>query len=780
MPNQEKRRSRRQKDLSQYWAWALPVTIGILALVVAIVVETLHDRVQERHQAQTNLMALEEKALHQLYAQEEALVQGQVTSELAEEVADGRRDLEELFEELERSDPNKGTLDQIRETVASLEAAVDEEFSLIEAGEVEAALAVEQEGADPSYEELEEILKEKDEEYAGAARRMALIADAGTFAVVLLSALVLASMFRQYERSRRQSQEVLERSEERFALAVRGSKDGIWDRNLETNEVYFSPRWKEMLGYEDHELENLYEEWIERIHPDDLKRVRGTLEAYLDRRASHYEIEYRLRHKDGRYRWVLTRGSSVRDESGNPRRIAGSNTDITGRKELEEHLQREATLDPLTKLSNRTVFLDRLTHALERSKRREENIAVLFMDLDNFKVVNDSLGHEAGDTLLVAVGERLRANLRPGDTIARLGGDEFGVLLEDVAGGLKDAQRTAQRIIESLRTPFALGSREVAVTASIGIASNISSPGYSEDLMRNADAAMYRAKHKGKAHYEVFDPSMYERALERLEIEHDLRRATEHGELAIHYQPKVEFATGEICGMEALARWEHPESGPISPSKFIPVAEETGMIIPLGRWILREACRQAREWHELYADSPPLNVSVNLSPKQVEHPGLIEEVANALRETGLKPSALELEITESVLMEDTSSAIITLQKLKGLGVKLSVDDFGTGYSSLSYLKRFPIDYLKIDRSIIDGLEQDPKDTAVAEAAITLAHALGGKVVAEGVQTEEQLDRLRRMGCDFAQGFYFWKPLLAEAASEVLSKASERQPDRLPE
>ena len=748
-------------------------------MVAAVVVETLHDKVQNRNQAQTSLKELEEEALHELYAQEEALVQRQVTSELAEEISEGRRERAELLKELERSDPDERMLDEIRDTLASLEAAVDEEFRLIGAGRLQEALAVEGQQADPSYEKLEELLEEKDEEYAGAARRTAMIADAGTFAVVLLSALVLATMFRLYERFRRENQEVLERSEERFELAVRGSKDGIWDWNLETNEVYYSPRWKEMLGYEDHELQNRYKAWKERIHPDDLERVTRTLEAYLDGRSSHYELEHRLLHKDGRYRWVLTKGASVRDGKGTPYRMSGSHTDITERKKLEEQLQRQATQDPLTKLPNRIVLLDRLGHALERSKRREENIAVLFMDLDNFKIVNDSLGHEVGDALLIAVGERMRSCLRPGDTVARLGGDEFGILLEDISS-VEEAQRAAKRIAESLRTPFCLEHREVVVTASIGIASNISFPGHTEDLMRNADVAMYRAKNKGKAHHEVFDPSMYERALERLEIEHDLRRAIEHGELSIRYQPKVELATGEIYGMEALARWEHPENGPIPPQKFIPIAEETGLIIPLGRWILREACRQAREWHELFPEIPPLNVSVNLSAKQVEYPGLVEEVAGALRESGLKPSALELEITESVFMEDTTSATALLRQLQGLGIQLSIDDFGTGYSSLSYLKRFPFDYLKIDRSITDGLERDPRNAAVAEAAITLAHALGEKVVAEGVETEEQLDRLRRMGSDFAQGYYFWKPLSAEAASEVFSKARERQNGLVPE
>ncbi|HEV2091931.1 MAG TPA: diguanylate cyclase [Rubrobacter sp.] len=561
MPHREKRGS--EKVPYRYWAWAIPVTMVLLALVV--VVETLHDRSQQRLQAQTALKELEEEALHELFAQEEALVQREVTPELEEDVAEGRRERAELLEELERSDPDKEGLGKIGGTLASLEAAVDEEFRLIKAGRTQAALAVEHDRADPSYQSLEELLEEKDEEYAGAARRVTLIADAGTFAVVLFLALVLAAMFRSYERSRRESQEGLERSEERFELAVSGSKDGIWDWNLETGEVYFSPRWKEMLGYEDHELKNRYEEWKDRIHPDDVERVTGTLNAYLEGRLARYELEHRLLHKSGAYRWVLTKGASVRDAKGVPHRMSGSHTDVTERKELEEQLQRQATQDPLTKLPNRTVFLDRLGHALERSKRREEDIAVLFLDLDNFKVVNDSLGHEAGDALLVAAGERLGAHLRPGDTVARLGGDEFAILLEDIAG-IEEAQRTAQRIAEGLRAPFAVGSREVVVTTSIGIAaSHNSSPGSGEELMRNADAAMYQAKNKGKAHHEVFDPSMYDRALERLEIEHDLGGTIERGELPLLYQPKVDLATGEIVGMEALARWEHPERGPIPP-----------------------------------------------------------------------------------------------------------------------------------------------------------------------------------------------------------------------
>jgi diguanylate cyclase (GGDEF)-like protein/PAS domain S-box-containing protein len=456
---------------------------------------------------------------------------------------------------------------------------------------------------------------------------------------------------------------------------------------------------------------------------------------------------------------------------------------VTERKELEEKLWRQATRDPLTGLPNRTVFLDRLEHALTRARRREEGVAVLFLDLDNFKVVNDSLGHATGDELLVKVGERLRRALRPSDTVARLGGDEFAVLLEDLDGGMGQAQwkarRTARRIAEALQPPFALGGHKMVVTASIGVAFPYREDlRAAEDLLKDADVAMYASKKKGRGSYQVFVPTMGESVRERLELEHDLRRAIDGGELSLQYQPWVDIATGEVRGVEALTRWEHPGRGLVPPSKFIPIAEETGLIVSLGGWILGEACRQAREWHQLCSDGPCPKVSVNLSVKQVEQPELIGEVAKALQENGLEPSVLELEITESVLMEDTTSAVATLQKLKNLGVKLSIDDFGTGYSSLSYLKRFPVDYLKLDRSITDGLEQDPKNVAIAEAAITLAHALGEKVVAEGVETQEQLDRLREMGCDLAQGYYFYKPLPGEAVWKAFSKTLGRSPGRI--
>jgi diguanylate cyclase (GGDEF)-like protein len=407
---------------------------------------------------------------------------------------------------------------------------------------------------------------------------------------------------------------------------------------------------------------------------------------------------------------------------------------------------------------------------------------MLFMDLDNFKVVNDSLGHEVGDRLLKAVAKRLRDQLRPEDTIARLGGDEFAVLIEGFAS-VSDATAVAERIAQILRDPVPLPEgQEIVVTASIGISLNAPETPSGEDahenrLLRDADTAMYQAKAKGKQRYEVFDTSMYSQALERLKLESDLRRALdEQRDLRVYYQPKVWLKTGEVFAMEALVRWEHPEQGLILPSRIIPLAEETGLILPLGQWVLRESCRQARRWHDQFPDMPPLRVCVNLSAKEFEHRDLVEDVARNLRETGLDPSTLTLEITESILMEDVPRTVAVLEEVKSLGVKLGVDDFGTGYSALSYLKRFPIDWLKIDRSIIEGLGQDPTDEAVVTAAIVLAHALGAQVTAEGIMTSEQLGRLRALGCDAGQGFYFSEPRPSDAAIAWFLETSENRSD----
>ncbi|HEX9969879.1 MAG TPA: EAL domain-containing protein [Acidimicrobiales bacterium] len=423
----------------------------------------------------------------------------------------------------------------------------------------------------------------------------------------------------------------------------------------------------------------------------------------------------------------------------------------------------QATHDGLTGLPNRNLVIDRLTHAIARARRRPNTLAVLFIDLDRFKVVNDSLGHSVGDEVLVQVAQRLEAAVRPGDTVARLAGDEFVVVCEDVEGDC-DVLALAERIAEAVAAPIPLYGRDAIITASIGIAL-ASTDTRAEDLLRDADVAMYRAKERGRARLELFDADMRTRMLQRLEIEHALRRALQRREFVLYYQPTVSVETGQVTSFEALLRWPDPERGLVMPDEFIPVAEENGLIVPLGRWALEEACRQLAEWRAVHPECADLQVSVNLSARQFADPDLVPVVAGALRDAGLDPSGLWLEITESVLMEEAESTVETLRALRALGIHLSIDDFGTGYSSLSYLKRFPVDTLKIDRSFVDGLGTDAEDEAIVTAVVRLAQALELGVVAEGVETAAQLAELRRLGCTAVQGYYLGRPM---PASEVVA------------
>jgi diguanylate cyclase (GGDEF)-like protein len=427
--------------------------------------------------------------------------------------------------------------------------------------------------------------------------------------------------------------------------------------------------------------------------------------------------------------------------------------------------RQRAYYDSLTGLPNRALFLDLLTNAANRFKSDHVPRAVLFMDLDQFKVINDSLGHRSGDELLIIAARRLQTCLRPGDTAARLGGDEFIVLLDRI-GDVGDAVQVAQRIAKALGSPIKVAGRQMVVSTSIGIALFEDGNCEPDELLRNSDVAMYHAKTEGKARWKVFNADMHAQALRRLELENELRLAIKREELTIYYQPKVLLSTGAIVGMEALARWDHPTLGLIAPKEFIPLAEEVGLIDSLGRWVLGEACAEARRWQEQHPAATPLVTSVNLSMKQFQGSDLVPEIAEILRQTGLDSSCLELEITERVVMEDVEYAIDVLERLKKLGIKVALDDFGTGYSSLEALRRFPLDALKIDKVFVDGISKSQQDTAVVQLVIDLAHAVGIQVTAEGVETVEQLTQLRDMGCDQAQGYYFWKPLVGEEASSL--------------
>jgi len=438
----------------------------------------------------------------------------------------------------------------------------------------------------------------------------------------------------------------------------------------------------------------------------------------------------------------------------------------------------QALHDQLTGMPNRALFLDRLQHALDRASQDQSACAVLFMDLDDFKVVNDSLGHEAGDELLVNVSQRLQGCLRLGDTAARLGGDEFTLLLENISD-VSDAVRVAERITEALASPVELRNQRIFVSTSTGIALAAGANLQPGNLLRDADVAMYAAKKEGKGGYKLFNVSMHTRALRRLSLEDALRRALERQEFEVYYQPKVLVSTGEIVGMEALARWHHPKYGLVGPNEFIPFAEETGLILPIGQWVLGEACRQTRAWQDQFSPIPHLVTSVNLSVKQFRQPDLTAMLAATLAETGLDPRYLQLEITESVVVDDIEYAVSLLHDLKSLNVELAIDDFGKGYSSLESLSRFPVDYLKIDRAFVKELGVRDQDAAIAKLVIELAHAVGMKAVGEGVETTEQLALLRELGCDLAQGFYFQEPLPSEAAMMSFSHPANGAGDNLP-
>src|SRR5215213_4419064 len=561
-------------------------------------------------------------------------------------------------------------------------------------------------------------------------------------------------------------------SEERFRSLVQNSSDIITILEADGTVRYVSPAVERVMGFKPEE--QVGTNAFGSVHPDDREQALNTFAEVLKRPGLHPTLEFRVCHKDGSWRYLEHVVNNLLGDSA-VRGVVVNSWDVTERKALVEQLSYQAFHDPLTGLPNRVLFMDRLEHALTRANRRGNKVAVLFTDLDNFKVINDSLGHKAGDQLLIAVAERLKNCLRPEDTAARLGGDEFTILVEDIAS-VGEAVQIAERIADILRPPFTLEEQEVFATVSIGIALNSTAQEQPADLLRHADLAMYRAKHRGKARYEVFEPSMDAKAVERLILETGLRRALVREQLRIHYQPIVALDNDKIAGVKALVRWEHPKRGLLLPESFLSVAEETGLIVRIGQWVLREAGKQARIWQERYPSMPPLTISVNLSTREFFHPKLVAEV---LGESEIDPASLQLEITEGAMRSNgTSSADRTLRNLKRMGVQVAIDDFGLGYSSLSYLKRFPVDFLKIDRSFIAGLGREPngasKDTEIVKAMIELTHALGLRVIAEGVETSEQLAQLRNMKCDFAQGNYFSEPLPSEALAVILT---EQRTDR---
>ncbi len=566
---------------------------------------------------------------------------------------------------------------------------------------------------------------------------------------------------------RKEAEEKLRQSEKRFRSLTQNASDIITLLEVDGTIKYESPSIERILGYRPEEL--VGKNAFDYVHPDDLQQVLSAFAEGLANPELYSSTEYRFRHRDGSWRYVESIVSNLLDDPDVGELVVNSRN-ITERKHIEEQLKHQALHDLLTDLPNRQLFMDRLKQALRRTKRRKgrKKVAVLFMDLDNFKVVNDSLGHEVGDRLLVAVGERIRGSLRPEDTLARFGGDEFTVIIDKVEDPA-DAVRVAKRIIEAHREPFVLEGQEIFIRPSIGIALGTARTTASpEEMLRDADTAMYQAKKEGLG-YRVFEPVMYEQALRRLKMENELQRAIESEEFVVHYQPIVDFESGEVRRVEALVRWQHPERGLLDPSQFLADAEESGLVIPMGERVLEEACRQGQRWQEEDSRLPPLVVSVNLSARQLIHPDLMKTVEQVLRETGFEASRLSLDITETIYIKVLEGNTAVLDGLKRLGVCISIDDFGVGYSSLSYLKRLPADVLKIDKSFVAGIGADEEDTAIIRMIVDLAHTLGMEVVAEGVESEAQAEQLKEMGCDFGQGYHFTKPLPPEAVEEFLTR-----------
>lgn len=570
---------------------------------------------------------------------------------------------------------------------------------------------------------------------------------------VAVTSLLLALLIRRYL-------QVLHSSQQRWTFALEGAGDGVFDWDIRTGEVFFSLPLARMLGYRSvAEFGTDKAAWEKHLHPEEAERVLAALNGYLNGTLPAYVNEYRMRCTNGDWRWILARGMVVeRDPAGRPLRMVGTHTDTTSRKQAEARIEFLAYHDALTSLPNLQLLKDRFEQAAAFAERNETLTALVVVDLDNFKTINDSLGHRIGNEVIKRVAERFGNQLREMDTLARPGGDEFFIML----GSLSDAEEaaaTVNRLLDTLHQSLGIEGQELGVSASIGLAIFPTDGKDFESLQKKAEIAMYRAKEAGRNTYRFFDEAMNAEALEQLRLRNGLQQALTRQELVLHYQPQFSLADGRLIGVEALVRWQHPEQGLVPPGVFIPVAEESGMIVPIGAWVLQEACRQGAHWQQAEKHGgPEVTVAVNLSAVQFRRGNLEQTVAEALAASGLNPQRLELELTESILIAGTDTTLATLHRLKALGVKLSIDDFGTGYSSLSYLKRFPLDKVKIDQSFVRNLSDDAENRAIVRAIVQMADSFQLKTIAEGVEDEATLEQLRGLGCTEAQGYYFARPL----------------------
>ena len=571
----------------------------------------------------------------------------------------------------------------------------------------------------------------------------------------------LASEFNKLTYNLNQIEDLNKQLTERLELAFISTQDGLLDWNIATNEVYFSPLWKKMLGYEDLEFESTFAEWEKNVHPQDLKDAKINIQNHFEGKTKSYSNVHRLKHKNGTWVWILARGKALYDENNKAIRMVGTHTDIT--KETNERAAQQHTLehqahhDALTKLPNRLLFHDRLSQGIEKAKRYKTHLAVFFIDLDRFKQINDSLGHDVGDKVLEEVSDRLMEVTRQNDTLARLGGDEFTILMEDLHKA-QDASLLAEKILKSLLEPINIKGHILYISSSIGIALYPEDADDAISLLKYADAAMYKAKDEGRNKFEFYSAEMTRAASKNLLIEASLREALDKEQLEVYYQPQIDGVTDELIGMEALVRWNHPKDGLVSPGVFIPIAEETGLIILIDRWVMQTAIKQVVKWRKDGLN--PGKLALNLAMKQLQSKQCTQLITDMLEDAGCKPEWIALEVTEGQIMKNPEQAIVILKEISQMGIELAVDDFGTGYSSLTYLKRLPIDKLKIDQSFVRDLPFDEEDIGISRAIIALSQALYLDVIAEGVETKEQRDFLVENGCRNIQGYFYSKPIPA--------------------
>ncbi|HVM07711.1 MAG TPA: EAL domain-containing protein [Acidimicrobiales bacterium] len=747
----------------------VPLAVFLVVAAAVVGVGLLRNRADEGRTGELLLTRIDALAQQQHSQLGRAVTGPAMPAGLADDITVTRSALRAAVDNV----PPRAETERVVRAASRFDASVEAVLGLLDEHGAAAARQVVRDETGPAITNLHQAVTQLRTAEAARADRLARTSDIASLLLLLVAGFIVWLLLRRAERARRAAHqaETTAASQRRFEALVQNSSDVITVCSVEGRILFQTPSVSEVFGYEPNEL--IGTDINKLVHPDDLRPVQKSLLRTAGDDAVSDRVDCRVRHADGSWRYTETSVSARLDDP-----LVGGfilNTrDITERKELEDELTHQAFHDSLTGLANRALFRDRIQHALNRQRRQRRPLAILLFDLDGFKTLNDSLGHAFGDRLLAAVGERLKNLLRPSDTACRLGGDEFAVLVEDLTGGI-DATVVAGRILDAIRQPFDVDGKEVVTAASLGIAIAGSFAESPDDLLRNADVAMYTAKGRGRGRYELFQPSMHKAMLDRLDLEADLRRAVERGEFVLHYQPTVALATGRISGMEALVRWNSPERGMVPPGMFIPVAEDTGLIVPLGAWVLEEACRQTVAWAHEFGPDAPTTISINVSARQLQDDALVPAFAEILERTGINPSNVVLEITESAVMSDAEAMVARLHQLKNLGVRLAIDDFGTGYSSMSYLCSFPIDILKIDRSFVSGVPNEPQKVGIVRTIVELGHILELQTVAEGIELDEELEQLRALDCDLGQGYWFAKPLPVDAVVDLLiDQAAKRR------